>query len=252
MVIQALIADDEMLARQKLRDLLTIDPEIEIVGEAASGPEAVRLAREKGPQLIFLDVAMPSLDGFGVLDELSSQESAYPMPRVVFTTAYDRYALRAFDAQAVDYLLKPFTPERLRVAVRRVREELASPSHDDSNHSKGEGSSPYLTRIIHRSRGRILFLRIAEILWIGAEENYIRIATAKDSYLLRAMISSMEEKLDPAMFVRVHRSAIVNLRFVKEIRAQTRGDFEVVLTNGHRVAMSRGYYARIRSLLKAS
>jgi two-component system LytT family response regulator len=252
MVIQALIADDEMLARQKLRDLLSNEPEIEIVGEADSGPEAVRIARERVPQLMFLDVAMPTLDGFEVLTELSSSESAHLMPRVVFTTAYDRFALRAFDAHAVDYLLKPFTLERLKVAVRRVREELTVANRKSSAHPTGEGGSPYLSRIIHRSRGRILFLKVSEVLWIGAEENYVRISTARESHLLRETISSMEERLDPAVFVRIHRSAIVNLRYVKEVRSQTQGDFVVVLANGQRVAMSRGCYSRLRSILRAS
>lgn len=127
--------------------------------------------------------------------------------------------MRAFDARAVDYLLKPFTLERLKVAVRRVREELTATNRESSAQPIGEGASPYLSRIIHRSRGRILFLKASEVLWIGAEENYVRISTARESHLLRETISALEERLDPAMFVRIHRSAIVNLRYVKEVRA---------------------------------
>ena len=163
-----------------------------------------------------------------------------------------RFALRAFDARAVDYLLKPFTLERLKVAVRRAREELTAAQREGSARPAGESASPYLSRIIHRSRGRILFLKVSEVLWIGAEENYVRISTAKESHLLRETISSMEERVDPAMFVRIHRSAIVNLRYVKEVRGQTQGDFVVVLANGQRVAMSRGCYSRLRSVLRAS
>ncbi len=250
MVIQALIADDEALARRKLRDFLSCDPEVQIVGEAASGPEAVHLVREKSPQVVFLDVAMPGKNGFDVLSELSGAEANNPLPHIVFTTAYDQYALRAFDARAVDYLLKPFTAERLRLALQRAREEILTSTRN--NVSNTDEQSPYLTRIIFKSRGRILFIRAPEIHWIGAEENYVRICTARESHLLRETISSLEERLDPQMFLRVHRSAIVNLRYVKEVRAKTRGDSAVVLTNGQKIAMSRGYYSRIRANLKAS
>jgi len=249
MVIQALIADDEALARRKLRSFLSSDPEVEIVGEAATGPETVHLVREKSPQVVFLDVAMPGQNGFDVLSELSASEADAPLPCIVFTTAYDRYALRAFDARAVDYLLKPFTAERLRVALQRAREEiLSSTMHQSSTNT--EEQSPYLSRIIFKSRGRILFIRTHEIHWIGAEENYVRICTGRESHLLRETISSLEQRLDPQMFLRVHRSAMVNLRFVREVRAQTRGDSAVILTNGQKITMSRGYYSRIRAKFK--
>ena len=253
MVIQALIADDEALARRKLRDFLASDPNVQIVGEAATGPETVCMVREKSPQVVFLDVAMPGKDGFDVLSELSASEMNSPLPRIVFTTAYDRYALRAFDARAVDYLLKPYTVERLRLALERAREEIQSSARHQAASAEGaEEPSRYLTRIIFKSRGRILFIRTPEIHWIGAEENYVRIATGRESHLLRETISSLEERLDPQMFLRVHRSAIVNLRHVKEVRAQTRGDSVVILDSGQKIAMSRGYYARIRTTLQAN
>ena len=250
MVIQALIADDEALARRKLRDFLASDPDVQVVGEAATGPETVHMVREKAPQVVFLDVAMPGKDGFDVLSELSSSEADSPLPRIVFTTAYDRYALRAFDARAVDYLLKPYTVERLQLALQRAREEILTSSRQSTANT--DEQSPYLTRIIFKSRGRILFIRTPEIHWVGAEENYVRISTGRESHLLRETISSLEERLDPEMFLRVHRSAIVNLRYVKEVRAQTRGDSAVILANGQKIAMSRGYYSRIRATLKAS
>jgi two-component system LytT family response regulator len=253
MVIQALIADDEALARRKLRDILSRDPEIEIVGEAASGPETVHLAREKAPQVIFLDVSMPGQNGFDVLNELSAGDGAAP-PRVVITTAYDQYALRAFDARAVDYLLKPYTADRLRMAVARARREILSsnkPAATAETSSPAE-AAPHLTRLLIKSRGRILFIWVSEILWIGAEENYVRINTARESHLLRETISSLEQKLDPEMFLRIHRSSIVNLRFVKELRAQSRGESVVILANGHKITMSRGYYARLRSSLQTN
>jgi two-component system LytT family response regulator len=252
MVIQALIADDEALARRKLRDILSVDPEIEIVGEAASGPEALFMAKEKAPQVIFLDVSMPGQNGFEVLDELYTSEGAAAAPRVVITTAYDQYALRAFDARAVDYLLKPYTAERLRVAVERARKDILFskrlPAADDV--AERAEPAPHLTRLLIKSRGRILFIWVSEILWIGAEENYVRINTGRESHLLRETISSLEQKLDPEMFLRIHRSSMVNLRFVKEVRAQSRGESVVVLANGHKIAMSRGYYSRLRTSLQ--
>jgi two-component system LytT family response regulator len=251
MVIQALIADDEALARRKLRDFLSSDPEIEIVGEAASGPETVHLVRERAPQVLFLDVSMPGQNGFDVLNELSSTKGTASVPRVVITTAHDQFALRAFDARAVDYLLKPYTAERLRLAVDRAREDILTSTRNTAhNYSALPAEASHLTRLLIKSRGRILFVWTSEVLWIGAEENYVRINTGKESHLLRETISSLEEKLDPEMFLRIHRSAIVNLRFVKEVRAQSRGESVVVLANGQKIPMSRGYYSRLRSTLQ--
>jgi two-component system, LytTR family, response regulator len=251
MVIQALIADDEALARRKLRDILAHDPEIEIVGEAASGPETVHLVREKAPQVLFLDVSMPGQNGFDVLSELSASDGAAAVPRVVITTAHDQYALRAFDARAVDYLLKPYTAERLRVAVERARKEiLSSARRPSAGLSAAVEQAPPLSRLLIKSRGRILFVWVSEILWIGAEENYVRINTGRESHLLRETISAIEKKLDPEMFLRIHRSSIVNLHFVKEVRAQSRGESVVILANGHKIAMSRSYYSRLRVSLR--
>lgn len=243
MVIQTLLADDEPLARRKLREFLQSDSDVKIVGEAGSGSEVIDLMRKTNPQVMFLDVCMPGRDGFAVLDEIAA-EKGMTMPSVIFTTAYDQYALRAFDARAVDYLLKPFTVERLRAAVQRVKDQLASAPAKPEN-----GAEEHLTRIVFKSRGRILFLPASEIRWIGAEENYVRISNGTESHLLRDTISSMEARLDPKMFLRVHRSAIVNLNYVKEIRTDPKGDFVVQLLNGHTVPMSRSYHARIRHLL---
>jgi two-component system, LytTR family, response regulator len=251
MVIQALIADDEALARRKLRDFLSREPEIEIVGEAASGPETVHLVREKAPQVVFLDVSMPGQNGFDVLSELSASPGAGKVPSVVITTAYDQYAVRAFDARAVDYLLKPYTVERLRIAVSRARQEILSTARPPvADHPVEAAPGSQLTRLLIKSRGRILFVWVSEILWISAEENYVRINTGRESHLLRETISSLEGKLDPEMFLRIHRSFIVNLRFVKEVRAQSRGESVVILANGQKIAMSRGYYARLRNTLQ--
>ena len=248
-MIQALVADDEPLARRKLRHLLCKFSDVGVVGEAASGHEVLDLLRDNSPQVLFLDVRMPGQDAFGVIDQISADRTV-TMPRIIFTTAYDQYALRAFDVHATDYLLKPFTFERLDSAVRRVRDELQSASVPKGDSTlPGSNSNGHITRVVFKSRGRILFLRVSEIRWIGAEENYVRISTGNESHLLRETITSLEERLDPSEFLRVHRSAIVNLRFVKEVRAQAHGDYSVLMQNGRKVAMSRSYYSHIRSLL---
>jgi two-component system LytT family response regulator len=242
-MIQALLADDEVLARQKLRQLLRDVPDIEIVGECASAGETVELVRVTKPALLFLDIRMPGMDGFDVVGELESQ--AVPMPAVVFTTAYDQYALRAFEIHAVDYLLKPFTPERLSAAIQRVRERLASGENTGPANGKERGVAGYTTRIVFKSRGRILFLPVSEIRWIGAEENYVRLCTERETHLLRETMAHLEERLDPHMFLRVHRSFIVNLQFVKEVRTEHDGESSVIMLDGQRIAMSRSYKSRI-------
>jgi two-component system LytT family response regulator len=242
-MIQALLADDEVLARQKLRQLLRDVPDIEIVGECASAGETVELVRVTKPALLFLDIRMPGMDGFDVVGELESHD--VPMPAVVFTTAYDQYALRAFEIHAVDYLLKPFTPERLSAAIQRVRERLSSGEGTGPANGKERGVAVYTTRIVFKSRGRILFLPVSEIRWIGAEENYVRLCTERETHLLRETMAHLEERLDPHMFMRVHRSFIVNLQFVKEVRTEHDGESSVVMLDGQRIAMSRSYKSRI-------
>jgi two-component system, LytTR family, response regulator len=253
MAIQTLIADDELLARQKLRQLLRGEPDIEIAGEASSAREVYELVQGTTPQLLFLDVRMPGMDGLDVIAELSMRPSV-KLPRVILTTAYDHYALRAFELNATDYLLKPFTAERLHAAVERAREQIQTDERQpDRNHSD-DAAKPgtYTGRIVFKSRGRILFLPVSDIRWISAEENYVRICTGSETHLLRETMTSLEQRLDPKLFLRVHRSAIVNLRYVKEVRSESRGDFMVHLINGQKLAMSRSYRARIGDLLNRS
>jgi two-component system, LytTR family, response regulator len=241
-MIQAVVADDEVLARQKLRQLLRDEPEIEIVGECASANETVELVRLTKPALLFLDIRMPGMDGFDVVGAIESEE--VPMPAIVFTTAYDQYALRAFEIHAVDYLLKPFTAERLSSAIQRVRERLSG--SDNAARASGKGrEGGYTTRIVFKSRGRILFLPVSEIRWIGAEENYVRLCTERETHLLRETMAHLEERLDPHQFLRVHRSYIVNLQFVKEVRTEHDGESSVMMLDGQRIAMSRSYKSRI-------
>jgi two-component system, LytTR family, response regulator len=252
MMIHAILADDEVLARQKLRQLLRDEPEIEIVGEGATASETIDLVRATGPELLFLDIRMPGMDGFDIIGKLSVGSDSV-VPRIIFTTAYDCYALRAFEIHAVDYLLKPFTSERLHSAVQRACDEINA-SKQNAGRSNGRTQNPpaYTTRIVFKSRGRILFLPVSDIRWIGAEENYARICTGAEKHLLRETMSHLEEKLDPQMFLRVHRSAIVNLQYLKEVRTEPSGEFTVVLVDGQKIAMSRSFHARISEWMAGS
>lgn len=247
-MIQTVLADDELLARQKLRQMLRQESEIEVVGESSTALETVELVRMTRPDLLFLDVRMPGKDAFSVIEELSA-DSSVPLPVIVFTTAYDGYALRAFEIHAVDYLLKPFSSDRLHTAVQRAMQQIHANQLPISSQSSEANASQYAKRIVFKSRGRILFLPVGNIRWIGAEENYVRICTDSESHLLREPIGRMEEKLDPQMFLRVHRSSIVNLQYVKEVRTETGGESVVVLLSGQKLAMSRSYRTRINEWL---
>jgi two-component system LytT family response regulator len=248
-MIHAVVADDELLARQKLRQLLREELQVDVVGESATAAETIELVRMAQPDLLFLDIRMPGMDGFDVIGALSS-EPAISMPRVIFTTAYDNYALRAFEIHAVDYLLKPFTVERLHSAVENARRQLQSAKINGAREDAVKlNEDKYTNRIVFKSRGRILFLPVSDIRWIGAEENYVRICTQSETHLLRETMSRLEERLDPQMFLRVHRSSIVNLQFVKEVRTDADGECLVVLVNGQKITMSRSYRSRIQEWL---
>jgi two-component system LytT family response regulator len=243
MTIQIVLADDEVLARQKLRLLLREQADCEVVGECATAAETVALVRAVHPDVIFLDIRMPDMDGFDVVDALSA-EPDFTMPNIVFTTAYDQYAVRAFDVHAVDYLLKPFALERLQTTLQRIRERATGQTG-----SVDKNGERYTSRIIFKSKGRILFLPVSEIRWIAAEENYARICTDSETHLLRETMARLEERLDPQLFLRVHRSAMVNLQHVREVRTESDGETAVILLNGQKVPMSRSYRSRIQRLL---
>ena len=244
-MIHAVVADDEALARAKLRQLLDEERGVDVVGEAANAEETFELVRAAKPQVVFLDIHMPGMDGLDIAAELSLGKEA-PPPHIIFTTAHDQYALRAFEVHAVDYLLKPFSRERLSSAIERARKQINA-----QQASGNSGSSPgrYATRIVFKSRGRIVFLPLSDIRWISAEENYVRIRTATETHLLRETMARLQEKLDPEIFLRIHRSSIVNLQFVKEVRTEADGEYSVVLLSGEKVSMSRSYRARITDLL---
>ncbi len=248
-MIHAVVADDEVLARQKLRQLLRDDRDIEIVGESATALETIELVKATSPELLFLDIRMPGMDGFDVVDALANHADV-SLPRIIFTTAYDQYALRAFEVNAVDYLLKPFTQERLRTAIERVREQsLAKPQGTGAANGKSHGVNFYTNRIIFKSRGRILFLPVSDIRWIGAEGNYVRLSTATETHLLRETMAHLAERLDPRGFLRVHRSFIVNLKYVKEVRRESNGDSVVIMDSGQKVALGRSYRSSLTEQL---
>jgi two-component system LytT family response regulator len=248
MGIRAVIADDEVLARQKLRVLLTGEKDLELVGEGTTARETIDLVHLTRPDLLFLDIQMPGMDGLDVVSALSL-DAELCLPSIIFTTAYDQYALRAFEINAVDYLLKPFTHERLSRAIERARTTI-SQLRETGNSKADEGQNHYTRRMVFKSRGRILFLPVEDIRWVGAEENYVRISTEKESHLLRETMARLELRLNPEFFIRVHRSTIVNLHYVKEIRTESQeGDSFVLMTDGQKLPVSRGYRARMSQLM---
>ena len=250
-MIPTILADDEILARQKLRQMLLDEEEIQLVGESGTTTETLDLVRQQKPDLLFLDIRMHGRDAFDVVAELAS-DAGFRMPTIIFTTAHDSYALRAFEVHAADYLLKPFTSERLKIAIQKATLQIQSRQIPQPNAQAQGTANPYANRIVFKSRGRILFLPVSSIRWIGAEENYVRICTESESYLLREPIGRLEEKLDPQLFLRVHRSSIVNLQFVKEVRTESTGESVVILLNGQRLSMSRSYRSRINEWLTHS
>ena len=248
-MIRTVLADDEVLARQKLRQLLKEIEDVDIVGECTTARETVELVKLVSPELLFLDICMPDMDGFDALNAISSNKSRN-LPQIVFVTANDRWAVRAFEVHALDYMLKPFTSERLSAAVQRARERLVSIKAFDSNDLQESNLERYTTRMVFKSRGRVLFLSIEDIRWVEAEENYVRIHTANESHLLREAIGHLESRLDPRAFIRIHRSSIVNLHYVKEVRHEANGDANVVLLSGEKIPLSRSYRSRIQRLVK--
>ena len=248
-MISAVITDDEVLARQKLSQLLREEPDVELLGEASSAMEAIELVKATRPDVLFLDIHMPGMDGFDTITAMSD-EGVVPLPRIIFTTAYDKYALKAFEIHAVDYLLKPYTRERFKEALARARAQLEQAKTSPATAEAGREAP--LDRLIFKSRGRIVFLPISELFWVTAEENYVRLSTNSENHMLRDTISNFESRLDPTKFLRIHRSTIVNLKYVKEIRTDSlRGEFAVVMTNGQKLSVSRGYRPKIMELVTA-
>lgn len=233
--IRTLIVDDEPLARSNVRVLLRLDPEIEIVGECGSGADALGEIRTVTPDLVFLDVQMPECDGFEVLERLGAQLP----PAIIFVTAYDQYALRAFEAGALDYLLKPFDNPRFERALSRAKQRIVS----------GKDSPQKLQRLAIKSVGQVAFVKISDIDWIEAADYYACLHVGPRTHLLRRSISELEQELDPTIFCRIHRSTIVNLTRVRSLELGAAGEYEVVLENGSSLRLSRRYRKRLQSCL---
>ncbi len=246
--MRALIADDEALARRRLRQFVAEVPDIEVVGECEDGVRAVALIKSAAPDLVFLDVQMPLLDGFGVMREVG----AGLVPAVVFVTAFDQFALRAFEAHALDYLLKPFGRERFLQAVGRARRQIG-----DANVRRrldalvGELSERprHAKRLAVKARGRVVFLSVDEIDRVGAADNYLELHAGANTYVVRETLAQLESKLDPRTFVRIHRSTLVNVERVREMRPLLAGDQLVVLHDGTKLQVSRTRRQRLMSLL---
>ena len=236
--ITAVIVDDEPLARSNLVVLLRLDPKIEIVGECGSGVDAPALIRNTKPDLVFLDVQMPECDGFDVLELLGKDVP----PAVVFVTAYDQYALRAFEAGALDYLLKPFDNARFDLALDRAKQKI----------KLGKDLPRKLERFAIKSAGRVSFLRPSEIDWIEAADYYACLHVGQRTHMLRRSISELEQDLDPAIFCRIHRSTIVNLDRVHGLKLSEDGEYEVVLENGTKLRLSRSYRKQLQNRLGVS
>jgi two-component system LytT family response regulator len=252
MKIRCLIVDDEPLSRDRITTLLEHVPESEVVGECETGAAAIRAIQELSPDLLFLDVQMPEVDGFGVLAAIPPESA----PAVIFVTAYDQYAIRAFEVHAQDYLLKPFDPDRFFTAFRHAAERIRT---DRANGSTGkltallediERARPRRTRLPIRAGGRVTFLPIDEIDWLEAADNYVRIHANGDVHVIRQTLQRMEQSLPPASFVRIHRSAIVNADRIREIQPWFGGEYVVQLQNGATVHTSRRYRARLEALME--
>ncbi|MEW5927245.1 MAG: LytTR family DNA-binding domain-containing protein [Gemmatimonadota bacterium] len=245
--IRVLIVDDEPLARERLRGLLAAERDVEVAGECADGDEAVAAIRECAPDLVFLDVQMPGTGGFEVIRAVGPER----MPFVVFATAYDAFALRAFEVNALDYLLKPFDEERVRGALERARRSIASggPVLDPGVLALLRGlraPDAFAERLTVRTGTRYAVVSVAELDWIQAEDNYVRLHVGGASHLMRETMAAIERTLDPRRFVRVHRSTIVNVDRVRSIESWGLGEFLLVLRDGTKLQSSRGYRDRVR------
>ena len=243
--LRVLICEDEPLARETLRDFIGARPELLLVGEAADGLQALKLIRALQPELVFMDIQMPELTGLEVLRQLES------VPPLIFTTAYDQHAVTAFELNALDYLLKPFTQERFDAAVQRALHEPLPPAERSSAAQQALGAAP-LTRILVRDRGRIFPLQLAEIEHLRADLKYTQITARGQSYLVRMALNELEAKLDPARFLRVHRNAIVNLDFIDSMKPDEQSQLQIRMKDGSELlatvieATAKGRQIRVR------
>jgi two-component system LytT family response regulator len=252
--LRVVLADDEPLVRSGMRSLLDDEPDVLVVAEARNGVEAVEAIREHLPDVVFLDVQMPGMDGFGVVAALEPTAR----PSIVFVTAYDEYAIRAFDVHAVDYLLKPFDAERFRLALSRARSRRTesrgtTPAVDERIEALLAELRPgkrYADRLLLKHEGSVVVVLAADIDWIEAADNYVKVHARSGRYMVRESIKSLESKLDPAQFARAHRSAIVNLDRVRSLEPVAAGENRITLSTGMRLTLSRGYRDSFRLRLE--
>lgn len=246
--ITVLIVDDEPLARALIAELLKKFPEFQVVGECSDGKDAINFVKRKSPDLIFLDIQMPGIDGITFLEELNDAA----LPAIIFVTAYDQYAIRAFDFHAVDYLLKPFSQSRFEKALLRAKERiLERPQSDDMTRQQlssllenHQNQTTPLKRLFLKDRGKIVLLNPEMVNWIEADDKYIRLHTAEKKYLIRQTLNAIEAELDLHVFARVHRSYIVNLTRISELHPMFNGEYVLILDDGTKITLSRNYRDR--------
>jgi len=253
--MKAIIIDDERLARAELRKLLQDFPEIEVVDEAANVDEGISKIENHNPDVIFLDIQMPDMNGFSVL-ELAGKELLSRIPAIIFVTAFDQYALKAFEFHALDYLLKPFDRERFSDALDRARTQINDRQNSGGSDPRILGllekitsEREYLEWVTIKKDERILLLKVADIHWIEAQGNYVLLKFEKESHLLRETMDKMESELDPRSFIRVHRSTIININQLKELHVWARGEYRVITHSGKAFTLSRGYRSRLDAFL---
>ncbi len=274
MPIRVLVVDDEPIARRRVRRMLRLEPDVDVIDEVGSGSEAIEAIRKERPDLVLLDVQMPDVDGFRVVDALGAEA----MPPTIFVTAFNEYAVRAFDVNAIDYLLKPYDPERFRSAFQRARSHMERVSSaeqgrkiralleqvigDDRTSAaladRGPASAPngmgappprvrFLDRLMVKHDGRVSFVKVSDVDWFEASGNYVRVHVGKGSHLIRETMHHIEAQLEPSMFVRIHRAVIVNIDRIKELQPWFAGDYVVLLRDGRQLKLSRTYREHLQS-----
>ncbi len=252
--IRVLVADDEPLARERLRMLLEPEDWLDVIEEVGDGPAAVGAIQKLRPDLVFLDVQMPGATGFDVIDAIGPEK----MPFVIFVTAYDKYALKAFDVHAIDYLLKPFDKERFQSALRRARQQLERRSSGELERRLLElvqdlkPASSKIERFVIKSGGRVFFVRAEEIDWIEAAGNYVKLHVGNEAHLFRETMNALEARLNSDTFYRIHRSHIVNIERVRELQPWFNGEYVVFLKDGTRLTLSRGYREKLQERIGRS
>jgi len=253
--LRVLIAEDEPLAREKLQNLLMMDDDLELIGECKNGVETLKSVIKLKPDLVFLDIKLPEMDGFAVLENL---EGRLP-PGIVFVTAYDRYAVKAFEVNAVDFLLKPFDASRLKKCLSKVKQQLKvfQPAHRQTSIDKLMGDfrahnqSSIRGPVVVKSEGKMLFFETSDIQWIESDDNYVKLHTLSGDHLVRETMQSMEARLNADSFVRISRSCMVNISRIKEIQPLFHGDSMIILKDGNRLNASRRYREKFKSVLDA-